>query len=71
MKTGYSLLIGAVIALMSGVLSGQETQPGPSFEVASIKPSGPFSLEKMTSGQMPSAALKGPRQTSSSFHSQT
>ena len=60
MKTGYSLLrMGAVIALMSGVLSGQETQPGPSFEVASIKPAGPFSLEKMASGQMHVGSIKG------------
>jgi uncharacterized protein (TIGR03435 family) len=59
MKTGYSLLMGAIIALIGGVLSGQGTQPGPSFEVATIKPAGPFSLEKMTSGQMHVGSIKG------------
>jgi uncharacterized protein (TIGR03435 family) len=59
MKPGYSLLMGAVIALVSGGLSGQGTQPGPFFEVASIKPAGPFSLEKMTSGKMHTGSIKG------------
>jgi hypothetical protein len=49
MKTGYSLLMGAVIA----------NSNGPSFEVASIKPAGPFSFEKMASGQMHTGSIKG------------
>jgi uncharacterized protein (TIGR03435 family) len=49
MKTGYSLLMGAIIAI----------QLGPAFEVASIKPAGPFSLEKMTSGLMHLGSIKG------------
>src|SRR5215468_10033836 len=59
MKKGYPLLTAVVIALVSGALSGQGIQPGPSFEVASIKPAGPFSLEKMTSGQMHVGSIKG------------
>jgi uncharacterized protein (TIGR03435 family) len=59
MKARYSVFTGLVIALVSGVLSGQETQAGFSFEVASIKPAAPFSFEKMISGQMHVVTIKG------------
>jgi uncharacterized protein (TIGR03435 family) len=59
MKAGYSVFAGVVMALVGGVLSGQGTQAGPSFEVASIKPAAPFSLEKMVSGQIHVGSIRG------------
>jgi len=59
MKAGYSVFTGVVIALIGSVFLAQGTQAGPSFEVASIKPAAPFSLEKMVSGQMHAGSIKG------------
>ncbi len=55
MKPGYQ---GASVALLAGLLLGQ-AGVAPSFEVASIKQAPPFSLEKMQSGQLHVASIKG------------
>jgi uncharacterized protein (TIGR03435 family) len=47
------------MTLVAGTLLGQGAQPAPTFEVASIKPAQPFSLEKMQSGQLHVASIKG------------
>jgi uncharacterized protein (TIGR03435 family) len=49
----------AIIVLLTAVLVAQGTESKFSFEVASIKPSPPFSMDKMLSGQVHVAAIKG------------
>ena len=56
MKPGY--MLSAMMTLAAGSLMGQAV-PRPAFEVASIKPAGPFSLDKMFAGQIHTARIKG------------
>jgi uncharacterized protein (TIGR03435 family) len=56
MKPGY--MLSAMMTLAVGNLMGQAV-PRPAFEVASIKPAGPFSLDKMFTGQVHTGSIKG------------
>src|SRR5215467_9856489 len=56
MKPGY--MLSAMMTLAAGSMMGQAV-PRPAFEVASIKPAGPFSLDKMFAGQIHTARIKG------------
>jgi len=58
MSKRYSFA-SAVVVLLVGVLTAQVTQAQFSFEVASIKPATPFSLDKMLSGRIHVGSVKG------------
>jgi Protein of unknown function (DUF3738) len=59
MKGQYVWFVGIIMAPLAGVLLGQGAQVPLSFEVASIKPAPPFSLEKMFSGQIHVGTIRG------------
>ena len=44
--------ICAVLVLAAGAALGQASEPGPAFEVASVKPAAPLDASKIMSGQM-------------------
>ena len=50
MKMQRMWILSAGMTLLAGILLGQGAHPAPTFEVASIKPAPPFSLENMQSG---------------------
>ena len=52
-------ILSTGITLLAGILPGQVAHPAPIFEVASLKPAPPFSLEKMQSGQLHVASIAG------------
>ena len=52
-------ILSAGMTLLAGILLGQGAHPAPTFEAASIKPAPPFSLEKMQSGQLHVASIRG------------
>ena len=58
MKAKQAGITGIVMVFSAVVLFGQGTA-APSFEVASIKPAPPFSMEKMLSGQIHAGSIKG------------
>jgi uncharacterized protein (TIGR03435 family) len=58
MRNRYSFA-SAIVMLLVGVLTAQGTQAQFSFDVASIKPAPPFSLDKMLSGQLHVGSIKG------------
>ena len=66
--------ITTVLLLLAGIgLQGRvwvafaQQESAPSFEVATIKPAPPFSLEKMQSASFTLSASKGPRPISNSY----
>src|SRR5262249_54621612 len=58
MRRRYSFA-SAIVVLLVTVLIAQGTQAQFSFEVASIRPAPPFSLDKMLSGQIHVGSIKG------------
>jgi uncharacterized protein (TIGR03435 family) len=56
-------ILSAVLAFAAGRLVGQEPIARPAFEVAVIKPAGPFSLDKMFAGQVHMGSIKGSEAT--------
>ena len=57
-------VLTAIAALSAGTLAGQEEPLArPAFEVAVIKPAGPFSLDKMFAGQIHTGSIKGAEAT--------
>jgi uncharacterized protein (TIGR03435 family) len=58
MRKRYSFA-STIVMLSVGVLMAQDTQGQFSFDVASIKPAPPFSLDKMLSGQIHVGSIKG------------
>ena len=59
MQCMWMWILSAGMTLLAGILLGQGAHPAPTFEVASIKPAPPFSLEKMQSGQLHVASIRG------------
>jgi uncharacterized protein (TIGR03435 family) len=56
-------ILSAVLAFAAGRLVGQEPIVRPAFEVAVIKPAGPFSLDKMFAGQVHMGSIKASEAT--------
>jgi uncharacterized protein (TIGR03435 family) len=61
MKMQRMWILSAGMTLLAGISLGQGAHPAPIFEVASIKPAPPFSLEKMMSGQVHVGKISGSR----------
>jgi hypothetical protein len=61
MKMQRMWILSAGMTLLASILLGQGTHPAPTFEVASIEPAPPFSLEKMMSGQVQVGKISGSR----------
>ena len=57
------LVSTAIVAVAAGRLVGQEPIARPAFEVAVIKPAGPFSLDRMFAGQVHTGSIKGQEAT--------
>ena len=58
-----SCRLSAILAFATSSLVGQEPIVHPAFEVAVIKPAGPFSLDKMFVGQIHTGSIKGAEAT--------
>ena len=61
MKMQRMWILSAGMTFLAGISLGQGAHPAPTFEVASIKPAPPFSLEKMMSGQVHVGKISGSR----------
>ena len=59
MQCMWMWILSAGMTLLAGILLGQGAHPAPTFEVASIKPAPPFSLENLQSGQLHVASITG------------
>jgi uncharacterized protein (TIGR03435 family) len=59
MQCMWMWILSAGMTLLAGILLGQGAHPAPTFEVASIKPAPPFSLENLQSGRLHVASITG------------